>query len=569
MPNRFRVVIFSGADPAVILQLIARIHREVPEAHVCGVLSERRPRKSFSTRAASFVRNLRDWNFVAYAASKTARSVLKLLARAGTAVLRFVHGGGPLPRRVEDPSAAFRALDCSFRVTTDYHSDDSLDYVRSLRPDLGLVYGTRILKRSLFAIPRLGSINIHKRKVPDYRGGGPVGLWEMLDDQTEIGVTVHQVTEELDAGAIVRSADIPIEPYDDLTSLALKADLVGNELLAKALGDFARGTLNLRPQSGRGRTYKNPTPHQLAAYERALSKRRPGYRAVTWRPASRLILKTLVALPRIAIRNWKCRLTGTFPVAILFHHLVSDRPHRMGISTTCFLKHVEFLQKYYHLVSLGEAVEMLKAKKVARPTVVLTFDDGYRDNFINARAVVERTRVPVAMFVSTGHITDQKEFGHDLDSDIRGFMPLTWEQVLEMEKDGFEIGSHTRTHFDCGSRDLAQLAFEIAGPKEDLERRLGQPVQFFSFPFGLPENISPEAARLAAATYPYIFSAYGGSNVPAGNGGPRHLKRWCHSNHLWELELMIQSALEREPSFQLPAIPDGVFDDGAVGRSAA
>ena len=56
-------------------------------------------------------------------------------------------------------------------------------------------------------------------------------LWEMLDGQREIGVTVHEVEEKLDAGAVINAQTIPIEPFDNLTSLALKAHVVANDLL--------------------------------------------------------------------------------------------------------------------------------------------------------------------------------------------------------------------------------------------------------------------------------------------------------------------------------------------------
>src|SRR5690349_14978848 len=213
----FRVVIFSGGDPAHIHRLVTRIMNEVPEAQVCGILCERRPGKTLSKRTRDFLRNVKRLGFVEYAASKLVRNFGVKIARAGTPLLHFLHGGSPKPVPVPDPIQDLKARGCVFRITSDYHSEDSLEFVRSLKPDLGIVYGTRILKPSLFSIPRLGSINIHKRKVPDYRGGGPVGLWEMLDGQSEIGVTVHQVTEKLDAGAVVNSANIPIDPFDSLT----------------------------------------------------------------------------------------------------------------------------------------------------------------------------------------------------------------------------------------------------------------------------------------------------------------------------------------------------------------
>jgi peptidoglycan/xylan/chitin deacetylase (PgdA/CDA1 family) len=115
------------------------------------------------------------------------------------------------------------------------------------------------------------------------------------------------------------------------------------------------------------------------------------------------------------------------------------------------------------------------------------------------------------------------------------------------------MGSHTRTHFDCGSQDLDALQEEIVGSKQDLETRIGKPVEYFSFPFGLPENISPQAAELASTTYPYIFSAFGGANLPAPGSEVKHLMRRVHPASLWDLELHLQGVLEPEPPAPIPA----------------
>ncbi len=541
--SELRVVIFSGGDVPVIRRLIHRIHAEVPEARVCGVLTERRPGKGTSKRISSFFKNLRDPAFLSYIGVRLQTAGKAQAAKIGTSLLQLVHGGRP-------PAKPAETLDCPLHITTDYHGQDSLEFVRNLNPDLGIVYGTRILKPALFSIPRLGSINIHKRKVPDYRGGGPVGLWELLDGQSEIGVTVHEVTEKLDAGAVVNSATIAIEPFDNLTSLALKAHVVGNDLIVKSVADYARGTLQLRAQQGAGRMFKSPTAQRLAQYQKELAARRPAFRAAAGRPAMKLLLKSALSLPGVAIRNWQCRRKGSFPIVILFHHLISDRPHRMAISTEHFLKHVQFLRKFYQIVSLTDAIEMLRTNTVKAPTVVLTFDDGYRDNFINLRAVAEQTGIPVTFFVSTDHISKGTEFQHDIDSQLCGFEPLSWDQLRQLQKQGFEIGSHTRTHFNCGSDNGIDLHSEIVGSKEDLEIQLGTPIEYFSFPFGLPENISPEALKIAARTYTHIFSAFGGRNTAVQPQAElKHLKRVCHSNHLWSLELQIQGVLEKEPAF--------------------
>jgi peptidoglycan/xylan/chitin deacetylase (PgdA/CDA1 family)/folate-dependent phosphoribosylglycinamide formyltransferase PurN len=547
MTPEFRVVILSSGEAAPIRRLIERIHREVPRARVCGILSERRAPKPGGARMMTFVRSLADPDFVRYVGHRVRRAAGRSLARAGERLLDLAHGSPGTPGPAVSLDDLARELGVAVHVTTDYHAEPSLAFVRGLAPDLGVVYGTRILKPALFSIPTHGSINIHKRKVPDYRGGGPIGLWELLDGEREIGVTVHEVTEKLDAGRVVHAATIPIQPFDSLASLALKAHVVGNDLLVRAVADFADGTARPRPQQGTGRMFKSPTAAQLLRYERELARRRPGYRAAPSRPVTKLLAKTALALPGALARNRRARRTGRFPVTILFHHLVADRPHRMGISTDRFVRHVAFLRRHYRIASLAQALAMLEAGRVEVPTVVLTFDDGYADNFLTLRAVAEETGLPMTLFVSTAHLTSGEEFAHDRRAGEPGFAPLTWEELGRMHREGFEIGSHTRTHFDCGARDRVRLEDEIVGSRRDLEARLGVPVELFSFPGGRPENISAEAASIAARTYRHVFSAFGGLNVPGCD--VLHLKRAFHAGHLWDLELHLQGVLEREPAF--------------------
>jgi hypothetical protein len=121
------------------------------------------------------------------------------------------------------------------------------------------------------------------------------------------------------------------------------------------------------------------------------------------------------------------------------------------------------------------------------------------------------------------------------------------------------------------------LEDEIVGSKRDLEEELGTTIEVFSFPRGLPQNISPEAARLAAKTYRHVVSAFGGTNVPTPTGVVTHLKRTFHASHLWELELQIQGVLEPEPpfTFERQVMPESALTlpgrllpvDGGVGKS--
>lgn len=106
-----------------------------------------------------------------------------------------------------------------------------------------------------------------------------------------------------------------------------------------------------------------------------------------------------------------------------------------------------------------------------------------------------------------------------------------------------EIGSHTRTHFDCGSSDIRALREEITGAKVDLEQHLGS-VRFFAFPYGKRENMSAEALMLADAEYEYSLSGWGGENFTDSPESCPQLTRKSLPHHVWELELTLQSILD-------------------------
>ncbi len=544
----FRVVIFGGVEPRILRRLIDKIHRDVPEACVCGILYHTLRPLSGRERVHELLRNLKDPKYAGYVATRIGQSARSAAIQLGRTGLKLLHGHFPSRDGREysifDLVEQCRVEGRSIRVTTDVHNEDSLDFVRGLRPDLAIVYGTPILKPKLFELPRLGSINIHQRKLPDYRGGGPIGLWELLDDQPEIGVTIHRVVKSLDAGAIIGSGVIPIEPFDTLESLALKAHVIGIDLLTQAVADFARGEVQETVQAGPSRMFRSPKPSEMSLYRKQLDASRSKYVPDRGRSTFKLLIRTLLLMPFAALRNWRCRLTGTFPIIVLYHHLLADRPHFMGISTEAFVEQIKYLKRYYQVVDLETARKMLESGSVTAPTVVLTFDDGYKDNYLRLRAAALTADIPATLLVCSQRIDASEAFEHDVQRGFHRFPPLTWDEARELEQWGYRLQSHTRSHFDCGSTDPALLHDEIVGSKAELEEQLGHAVEVFSFPTGLPANISRPALELARATYSCVLTAYGGVNIPDKTATWWHLFRRPHPNSLWELELTLQSILD-------------------------
>jgi peptidoglycan/xylan/chitin deacetylase (PgdA/CDA1 family)/folate-dependent phosphoribosylglycinamide formyltransferase PurN len=563
----FRLVVFSSMSPAVIDHLLWRLAIDLPAVTVAGVLYEwERPGLSSGRRIRRFVTLLREPDFVRYIAHRAWRALATRALRGLDAVLRVVHAAprdpnGP-PNSLEAVIDEWTAKGVAFHQTRDIHGEDSLAFVRSVAADIGLIYGTRILKPSLFTIPARGTINIHKHKLPDYRGSGAPGLWELQDARTEQTVTVHRVIEKVDAGAILGERTFPIEPFDTLDSVQLKADVVAVDLIIDVLRDEQLGRTVERVQASGGRLFKGWQPHRVHAIECAIRRARTPWRPQFGRPRVKLLAR-LPLVPAVAVRNRLRQRQRRFPVVVLYHHLTCDRPKHMSLPTAEFARHVRYLKKHYRIASLADAVAMLQRGEVDAPTVVLTLDDGYADNLVGLRAIVETERIPITICVCTQHVGDRSEFAHDVARGERGFPSMGWPDVRYFDRHGVTIASHTRSHFDCGTDDYAVLMDEIARSRDELETELGHAVDSFAFPRGRPANISPVAYHIARQHFRIVMSAAGGANVPPLTT-PMELRRYSHPATLLELELQVQELLDR-PVAPRP-VPDRVWSD-ALAKS--
>lgn len=231
--------------------------------------------------------------------------------------------------------------------------------------------------------------------------------------------------------------------------------------------------------------------------------------------------KSLLTLYRIATHRARQKwLDGAIesrncPVSILFYHRVADAvPNNWTMSTQMFKRQIDWLAEHYDFVSLSEAQSRLREGN-QRPAVAITFDDGYADNCDFAIPLLLRREIPFTYFVSTQILRDQTAFEHDLDAGER-LRVNTIEQIRAMADAGVEIGAHTRTHADMGrSTNIDWIKEELLGSIDDLQAWIKAPVRYFAFPFGLPANMTREAAAVVAeAGLKGFCSAYGAYNFP-------------------------------------------------------
>ena len=163
-----------------------------------------------------------------------------------------------------------------------YHSKETKETLRNLEADLGVLYGTNIIRKAVFQIPRLGSINIHQGLAPFYRGG-PAMFWELFNGEKEIGITVHFVAAKVDTGDLILQRTVPINydfdkyglNYDEFFN-DFKATLIepSSQMVAESIEQIAKGTEKRTKQDTTlGKRYRLPTKREKDELVRILKKR--------------------------------------------------------------------------------------------------------------------------------------------------------------------------------------------------------------------------------------------------------------------------------------------------------
>lgn len=221
-----------------------------------------------------------------------------------------------------------------------------------------------------------------------------------------------------------------------------------------------------------------------------------------------------------------------------------------------FEKQIAYLARNYNCLPLDEAVVLLQRRKLPRRSVIVTFDDGYRDNLL-AVPILERYRVPATIYIATGAIArtrtlwwDEHEaalgalsslelrgqrwdlstpelksraFG-DLNRLFKSMQPaaqdelmttlrsragsgpifrdetiLSWEEVRSLDRHPLvTIGAHTVDHHVMTQLSEPELEHQLTASRRELEHQLGHPVEHFAYPFGAVEHAAEREFKAAA-----------------------------------------------------------------------
>lgn len=134
-----------------------------------------------------------------------------------------------------------------------------VDAMRELRPDLGIVIAFRMLPEVIWAMPRLGTFNLHASLLPQYRGAAPIN-WAIINGETETGVTTFLLNHEIDKGAILRQVRVPIGPEENVGTLYDRLMNLGPSLVVETVERLAAGDIQPLQQENIDESRLKPAP---------------------------------------------------------------------------------------------------------------------------------------------------------------------------------------------------------------------------------------------------------------------------------------------------------------------
>ncbi len=400
-------------------------------------------------------------------------------------------------------------------ICNNLHDDETLEKIRLFKPDLGLSLAAPILKKSLFSIPELGTINLHKGKVPFYRGMPPA-FWELWNNETEIGCTIHKVETGLDTGHILVESTIPVLKYSSVKGLQLALDEKGVSMMIQAIELLKQGNPPWKKQQTGGRTNRKPTLKQEAILNKRMkNSSNDGF--------ARHLFKELMffcycylfrPIPSLLL----ARKNNQHVNVVLYHRVNDEFRDSVTVGIEQFDKQMAAIKQKYTVISIEDIISGNIPRNTIRPVIAVTFDDGYLDNYINAVPILLKHQIPAAFFISTGMIGSTNGFAHDLNKLGKALPNMNWDQIIHMKQLGFTIGSHTVNHINCAKDNPDKVTEEIIESKKILEEKLSLKEVIFAYPFGKKEDMNAEILDVVKNTgHSGCLSAYGGRNEDSIN----------------------------------------------------
>jgi len=165
-------------------------------------------------------------------------------------------------------------------------------------------------------------------------------------------------------------------------------------------------------------------------------------------------------------------------------------------------------QKKFGIIS---PLELLKKENLVKGRLMITFDDGYLDNYSVLLPLLNELNIPAIIFPVVGYIGQTNTW--DLKGELRGRELLDWDKIREMSNQGIIFGSHGMAHVDLCKLNDHELEWELKESKRIMEEKLNNPVIAFSYPYGRYDERVKRFVKEAGYDYALALGAQGENNL--------------------------------------------------------
>ena len=178
-------------------------------------------------------------------------------------------------------------------------------------------------------------------------------------------------------------------------------------------------------------------------------------------------------------------------LVLAYHRVLPESVGQtLAVTASAFQWQLELLQKRRFLfMTLAEyyTKHIVGSEPIQNDIAIITFDDGYADNYQYAFPILQKKHIPATFFITTACVGTAQPYYWDFKNTVRfskDDYPMTWEQILDLQTAGMEIGSHTQHHYELARLVMPDLQDELAGSKKILERQLGKNIVSICYPRG-------------------------------------------------------------------------------------
>ena len=223
-------------------------------------------------------------------------------------------------------------------------------------------------------------------------------------------------------------------------------------------------------------------------------------------------------------------------LVLLYHSIANPKsdPHRICVPPNVFVEHIKMLKNHYRFIGPDDLYHALRKRIELKKSILVTFDDGYENNFTVAAKILAKEYIPALFFVNTYPVISGESFWWDridklglvgkykrninpywtlCDKDKKGALPpVTIRGLQKISKNKFfSIGAHTHYHSCLAALPHKLQEEQILFSQSLLKKWLDRPVHYFAYPFGglgdfnsSTQTIVRKHFRLGFTTQPFL-----------------------------------------------------------------